>query len=102
MWCLAYREDGRICGEPATVLDTQRRGMVCEAHAPQPQQGKHEHALQLVCILNRRIKPHGMMFRPYNGGHTVMDGRYQGIGSRGDDRACQADGAAKPRWLLCL
>jgi hypothetical protein len=33
--CIAYREDGRICGEPAMVLDLQRGGMVCDRHAPQ-------------------------------------------------------------------
>ncbi len=32
--CIAYREDGTICGAPASVLDTQRGGMVCTAHAP--------------------------------------------------------------------
>lgn len=32
--CIAYREDGRLCGEPASVLDVHRGGMVCEAHAP--------------------------------------------------------------------
>ena len=31
--CIAYREDGDICGQPATVLDRQRHGMVCTAHA---------------------------------------------------------------------
>ena len=32
--CIAYNEEGSLCGEPATQLDTQRGGMVCEAHAP--------------------------------------------------------------------
>lgn len=31
--CIAYR-DGSICRAPATVLDTQRGGMVCALHAP--------------------------------------------------------------------
>lgn len=34
--CIAYRDDGAICKAPATVLDTQRGGMVCRAHAPAP------------------------------------------------------------------
>lgn len=33
-WCLVYREDGRVCREPATILDRQRHGLVCAAHAP--------------------------------------------------------------------
>ncbi len=32
--CIAYREDGRLCGRPATQLDRQRGGMVCGEHAP--------------------------------------------------------------------
>jgi hypothetical protein len=32
--CIAYTEAGTICRRPATVLDTQRGGMVCEEHAP--------------------------------------------------------------------
>jgi hypothetical protein len=32
--CIAYQEDGQMCGEPATVIDPQRGGMVCTAHAP--------------------------------------------------------------------
>lgn len=32
--CIAYREDGRVCGTPATVLNAQRGGMVCRVHAP--------------------------------------------------------------------
>lgn len=32
--CIAYREDGAICGALASVLDLQRGGMVCAAHAP--------------------------------------------------------------------
>lgn len=35
--CIAYREDGRLCGAPATVLDLQRGGMVCAAHSPAPE-----------------------------------------------------------------
>ena len=31
--CIAYTETGTICRRPATVLDTQRGGMVCEEHA---------------------------------------------------------------------
>lgn len=34
MNCIAYLNDGRICGAPACVLDLQRGGMVCWAHAP--------------------------------------------------------------------
>lgn len=30
--CIAHREDGCICGAPATVLDVQRGGMVCGEH----------------------------------------------------------------------
>lgn len=32
--CIAYRNDGYICQRAATVLDQQRGGMVCPAHAP--------------------------------------------------------------------
>ncbi len=32
--CIAYRDDGRICGAPAMVVDVQRGGMVCRKHAP--------------------------------------------------------------------
>lgn len=31
--CIAYREDGRICGRPAFRIDHQRGGMVCAEHA---------------------------------------------------------------------
>jgi hypothetical protein len=33
-WCIAYREDGRVCREPAHIVDRQRGGLVCSAHAP--------------------------------------------------------------------
>lgn len=32
--CIAYREEGRICGEPAPILDPQRGGHVCRLHQP--------------------------------------------------------------------
>ena len=32
-YCIAYAEDGTICGKPAIVIDVQRGGMVCEEHA---------------------------------------------------------------------
>ena len=32
--CIAYRDDGRICGAPAGMIDHQRGGMVCSAHHP--------------------------------------------------------------------
>ena len=32
--CIAYREDGRICGAPAPILDAQRGGYVCRLHQP--------------------------------------------------------------------
>jgi hypothetical protein len=32
--CLAYREDGTLCREPASILDHQRGGMVCLQHVP--------------------------------------------------------------------
>jgi hypothetical protein len=32
--CIAYLEDRRICGAPASVLDEQRGGMVCAGHDP--------------------------------------------------------------------
>lgn len=31
--CIAHTEGGEICCAPATVLDEQRGGMVCQAHA---------------------------------------------------------------------
>jgi hypothetical protein len=33
-WCIAYREDGLVCREPARIVDRQRHGLVCAAHAP--------------------------------------------------------------------
>jgi hypothetical protein len=33
-WCIAYREDGRVCREPVRIVDRQRHGLVCAAHAP--------------------------------------------------------------------
>ena len=32
--CIAYRDDGTICRQPATILDVQRGGMVCIDHPP--------------------------------------------------------------------
>ncbi len=32
--CIAYDDDGAICGQPAMFVDEQRGGMVCEAHDP--------------------------------------------------------------------
>lgn len=32
--CIAYLEDGSICGRPAYVIDPQRGGLVCGKHAP--------------------------------------------------------------------
>lgn len=32
--CVAYGDDGRICGKPATIVDHLRGGMVCAAHPP--------------------------------------------------------------------
>jgi hypothetical protein len=34
--CIAYTAAGTICGRPASVLDKQRGGMVCQVHAPKP------------------------------------------------------------------
>jgi hypothetical protein len=34
--CMAYRDDGRVCGQPATTLDHARGGFVCDKHRPQP------------------------------------------------------------------
>lgn len=36
--CLAYREDGTLCGELATTVDPERMIMVCAAHAIQPEE----------------------------------------------------------------
>jgi hypothetical protein len=33
-WCIAYTADGWICRQPATIVDRQRGGLVCAAHAP--------------------------------------------------------------------
>lgn len=30
--CMGYQEDGTICRAPATIVDRQRSGMVCEEH----------------------------------------------------------------------
>lgn len=38
MRCIAYRDDGRICANPATVADPHRGGYVCAAHAPKTAQ----------------------------------------------------------------
>ena len=32
--CIAYRADGRVCDAPGVVVDEQRGGLVCYAHAP--------------------------------------------------------------------
>jgi hypothetical protein len=32
-WCVAYREDGQVCREPARLVDRQRGGLVCAVHA---------------------------------------------------------------------
>jgi len=34
--CIAYNTQGNICGAPATQIDKQRGGMVCDQHAPTP------------------------------------------------------------------
>jgi hypothetical protein len=34
MRCIAYLEDGRICGRSASHHDVRRGGMVCEDHLP--------------------------------------------------------------------
>jgi hypothetical protein len=34
--CLAYLDDGRLCGEPATTVDPERGMVVCLEHAPHP------------------------------------------------------------------
>jgi hypothetical protein len=33
---IAYKDEGRICGQLATILDVHRGGMVCAAHPPGP------------------------------------------------------------------
>ncbi len=33
--CIAYREDGRLCGAPAPILDAKRGGYVCRLHQPE-------------------------------------------------------------------
>jgi len=45
--CVAYREDGKLCREVATVLDTQRGGMVCEKHAPKDEKPPEQTLLSL-------------------------------------------------------
>jgi hypothetical protein len=32
--CIAYLDNGFICGKPALILDLQRGGMVCREYAP--------------------------------------------------------------------
>jgi excisionase family DNA binding protein len=39
--CIAYDDEGKICGKPATVFDRQRGGLVCAAHAPQDFQERY-------------------------------------------------------------
>ena len=34
--CMAYRDDGTICGSTATRVDGQRGAYVCDAHALAP------------------------------------------------------------------
>jgi hypothetical protein len=39
--CIAYQADGTLCRAPASILDRQRGGMVCNAHgllSPAPTQ----------------------------------------------------------------
>jgi hypothetical protein len=33
-WCIASRDDGRVCRELANILNQQRGGLVCVVHAP--------------------------------------------------------------------
>ncbi len=33
--CIAYQENGRLCGAPAPILDTVRGGYVCRLHQPE-------------------------------------------------------------------
>jgi hypothetical protein len=40
--CIAYLGDGRICGAPATHLDIQRGGMICDEHKNFAEQQKAE------------------------------------------------------------
>ncbi len=35
--CIAYRDDGRPCGAPAWIIDTQRGGVVCPQHGIPPE-----------------------------------------------------------------
>jgi hypothetical protein len=58
--CIAYREDGRLCARPASILDPQRGGMVCAEHAPQPARipGDHVPTAQRVCHLCGAALPH--------------------------------------------
>jgi hypothetical protein len=37
--CIAYKEDGTLCREHATILDRKRLGMVCYEHAPRQEEG---------------------------------------------------------------
>jgi hypothetical protein len=48
--CIAYLENGRICGRPAVYLDRQRGGYVCWLHRPLLPDEKAE--------ANRPIKRH--------------------------------------------
>jgi hypothetical protein len=32
---MAYRDDGQVCGQPATALDHTRGGFVCDEHLSQ-------------------------------------------------------------------
>ena len=32
-WCIAYREDGRVCREPAHIVDRERGRLVFAVHA---------------------------------------------------------------------
>jgi hypothetical protein len=33
--CIAYRDDGSLCREEATILDSEWGGMVCRLHDPE-------------------------------------------------------------------
>lgn len=55
--CWAYTEDGRVCRQPATVLDQQRGLTVCSAHAAS--RSEHNKKQNLIMSTKRTTPPNG-------------------------------------------
>jgi hypothetical protein len=60
--CIAYRTDGALCREPASILDHQRGGLVCLQHVPDDVAEEITLYLKMGTI-EGRIDNHGEVYR---------------------------------------